>query len=64
MKKQKNANKKKYVVSVCRTAHAFRDIEVEAKDEIEAEKLALEEAGNHEFSEKSADYTANGSREK
>ncbi|MDP2692736.1 MAG: hypothetical protein Q8O88_03810 [bacterium] len=55
--------KKKYVVAVCRTAYAFRDIEVEAQNETEAMKLALEDAGNHEFSEKNADYTTEGLRE-
>jgi hypothetical protein len=58
------AKKKKYVVSVCRTGYGFRDIEVEAKDEKEALKLALDEAGNHEFSEKTADYTTDGLTEK
>lgn len=55
---------KKYVVSVCRTAYAFRDIEVTAQSEKEALELALEDAGNHEFSEKTADYTTDGLREK
>ena len=54
----------KYIVSVCRTSHAFLDIEVTAQNETEALELAIDDAGNHEFSEKSADYTTDGLREK
>ena len=56
--------KKKFVVTVCRTSYAFHDIEVEAKNETEANELALEDAGNHEYSEKTADYSTEGTREK
>jgi len=59
-----SSTSKKYIVSVCRISYAFRDIEVEAVDENHAMRLAREEAGNHEFSEKSADYTADVVREK
>jgi hypothetical protein len=48
--------KKSYTVPVVRTSYAFRNVTVLASSEKEAHKLALEEAGNHEFSEKSADY--------
>ena len=48
---------KKFTVNVCRVSYAFHSIVVEAKTEKEAEKLALDQAGDHEYSEKSADYT-------
>jgi len=51
---------KKYIVSVCRIGYSFRDIEVEAEDMIEAERIALDEAGGYEFSEKDANYESNG----
>ena len=68
--KNKNSNhnmatkKKTFIVAVCRTAYAFRDIEVQATSEKEALELALDDAGNHEFSEKSSEYTTDGLREK
>ena len=49
--------KKKYSVEICRTSYAFTTIEVEAESEEEAEDLAYDEAGNHDFSEKDADYS-------
>lgn len=55
---------RKYVVSVCRTSYAFRDIEVRAKNEKEAKRLALDQAGDHEFSEKDADYETTNVSEK
>lgn len=60
MAKTKN---KKFTVTVCRTSYAFRDITVKASNEKEALELAIDEAGNHEFSEKSADYTTDGATE-
>lgn len=52
------SEKVKYQVSVCRTSYAYRTIEVEALNEQEAAQIASEEAGNLEFSEKSAEYSA------
>lgn len=52
--------KQKYVVAICRTGYGFKNIEVEAVDENEARELAINDAGNHEFSEKDADYSTNG----
>ena len=51
------SEKIKYQVAVCRTSHAFRTIEVEALNEEQAAELASEEAGDLEFSEKSAEYS-------
>jgi hypothetical protein len=59
-----NPTNRRYIVSVCRTSYAFKDIEVMALGEADAMNLAIIEAGNHEFSEKSADYAADGLREK
>ena len=42
---------KKFKVSVVRIAYAVREIEVEAIDEKHAEEVALDTAGNYEFSE-------------
>lgn len=47
----------KFNVHVMRIGYAFRIIQVEAKNPKEAEELALEEAGNHEYSEKSSEYS-------
>ena len=49
--------KKTYKVEVCRTSYSFATIEVEADSEEEAEDLAYDEAGNHDFSEKDSDYS-------
>lgn len=51
------SDKMKYEVAVCRTSYAFHTIEVEALNEEEAANIAREEAGNLEFSEKSAEYS-------
>lgn len=50
----------KYVVKVCRIAYAFKDIEVEAENETQATDKAMDDAGNHEFSEKDVEYEAQG----
>ena len=50
----------KYTVSVTRIGYAHLDIEVEASSPEEAEQKALDEAGNHLFSEHSSDYEAHG----
>ena len=47
---------KKYKVSIVRIAYAFRVIEVEANDESDANDIAIEEAGNLDFSESSSEY--------
>ena len=50
-----------FIVSVCRTAHGFRDFLVQgAKNEHEAMVTAESQAGNHSFSEKNSDYEING----
>ena len=48
----------KYRVHVCRTAYAHLTLEVEADDPKQAEDIALDEAGNHLFSESSSEYSA------
>jgi len=48
---------KKFKVEVCRTGFSFTTIEVEAKNKKEAKKQAVEQAGDHEFSEKDANYS-------
>jgi hypothetical protein len=47
----------KFEVQVFRTSYSSRMIEVEANNEEEAKKNALEEAGDYEFSEHDAEYT-------
>ena len=48
----------KWSVPVCRTAYAHHTMEVVAKTEQEAIEKALDAAGDIEFSEKDADYSA------
>jgi hypothetical protein len=45
-------------VPVCRTGWGSRTIQVVATTEDEAIELAIDEAGDHEFSENNAEYTA------
>lgn len=45
-------------VPVCRTGFGSRTINVIATTEAEAIEKAIDEAGNHEFSENDAEYTA------
>lgn len=52
MKKEKT-----FFVPVVRTGYGFATIEVKAKDQKEANEKALDQAGDHEYSEKTADYT-------
>ncbi len=47
----------KYKATVCRTSYSYREIEVEAKNKKEAKQKILDEAGDYEFSEKSAEYS-------
>ena len=49
--------KETYKVEVCRIGYSFATIEVEAENEDEAEDLALEKAGNYDYSEKDAEYS-------
>jgi len=53
----------KYKVTIIRTGYASLDIEMEAETQIEAEDKALEDAGNHLFSEHSSEYSIDGSLE-
>ncbi len=48
---------RKYQVEVVRTSYAFRTMFVEAASKEEARDIALDTAGNFEFSEKDADYS-------
>ena len=50
----------KYTVSVTRIGYAHLDIEVEASSPDEAEDKALDQAGNHLFSEHSSEYETHG----
>jgi len=52
-------SKKKYQVEVCRISYGFNIIEVEAESKEQAKEKALDEAGDHEYSTKSADYDVN-----
>lgn len=47
---------KEFDIEIVRTGIGFRTIRVKAKNQKEAEEKALEEAGDHEFSEKDAEY--------
>lgn len=47
-----------YEVMVCRTSYAFNTIRVKAHNEEEAERLAIDRAGDHLYNEKDADYLA------
>jgi len=59
LEKEAVGKKKKFAVEVVRISHAFKTIEVEATSQAEAEKLALDQAGDHEYSEKDAEYKVN-----
>lgn len=48
----------RFLVKVTRISYAFRDIVVEAENEKEAMDKALNQAGDQEFSERSAEYGA------
>jgi hypothetical protein len=52
--------KQKFTVPVVRIGYGFTNIEVEATNQEEAEQLALDEAGDHEYSEKSSEYEVEG----
>lgn len=53
--------KKFFDVEVRRIGWGFRTIKVYADDQVEAEQIALDTAGDYEFSERSADYDLGGS---
>lgn len=55
---------KTYEVLVSRISYASRNIEVEAADAKEAKRMALDKAGDFEFSEHDADYVSDGVIEK
>jgi hypothetical protein len=50
-----------FTVTVCRIGYGFKDIQVEADSQQEADEKALDEACNHEYSEKNAEYVLEGS---
>lgn len=50
----------KYKVHVCRTGYAHTDLIIEANNKVMAKRKALEDACNHQFSEKDADYSVKG----
>lgn len=51
---------KTYLVTVCRTAYAFKEFEIKADSQEKAEKEALDMSGNYEYSEKDAEYSISG----
>jgi hypothetical protein len=53
---KKEMKPKKYTISVVRIGYGFADIEVTAKSQQQAEEMALDKAGDYEFSEKDAEY--------
>lgn len=53
---KKKSKLKEYEVLVRRISYASRNIVVKATSEKEAKRLAIDEAGNFEFSEHDADY--------
>lgn len=53
---------KEWEVDICRTGYGFTSITIKgAKSQKEAEEMALDEAGNHYYSEKDSDYSVVGS---
>lgn len=46
----------KFKVEITRIGYGCKTVEIEAKDEDEAHKLALEQAGNHLYTEKTSEY--------
>ena len=43
-------------ITVCRTSYAFNTVRISANSLDEAKNIALDEAGNHTYNEKHADY--------
>jgi hypothetical protein len=56
--------KKTFLVPVTRIGYGYNTFEVEASSQKEADEIALEQAGDHEFSEKDADYVLENSADK
>ena len=54
---------KRYKVHVIRTGYGHHDIEVDANSKKEAEKKALEQAGDYDFSEYDSDYEVEYAKE-
>ncbi len=46
----------KYTVIITRTSYSSTGVEVEADSEEQAREIAMDEAGDHSYSEHSADY--------
>lgn len=46
-----------FTIDVIRTGYGYKSITVMAADELDAQDKALEDAGNHEYTEKDADYS-------
>ena len=55
---------KTFDIPVCRIGYGFATITVKAKDQKEAEALALDQAGDHEYSEKNSDYVIEGAEDR
>jgi hypothetical protein len=51
---------KKYRVVVTRTSYSSRDFDITAHSIEEAKQVALDNAGDYEFSEKDANYEVDG----
>jgi len=49
---------KTYRVSICRTSYAHKEFVITTDSKKEAERIALDMAGNYEFAEKDAEYSA------
>ena len=50
----------KYIVNICRIAYSNLDIEVEAINQVEAERWALDNAGSYDFPiEHTSEYQLN-----
>lgn len=53
----KNDKKETFQITVCRTGYSFKTLEIEAGNIEEAEKIALDDGGDYEYSEKTAEYS-------
>jgi hypothetical protein len=54
---------KNYKVGVCRISYGYATLDVTAPNQRAAKKLALDNAGDHSFSEHTADYKMDYIRE-
>lgn len=57
MTKETSQKQQTFDVDLCRIGYGFASITVESSNEYEAQQKALDLAGNHEYSEKDAEYT-------